>query len=161
MMATTNTAFEVSEREGSILELLRLQAALYAKLESFATRQRTLVTGDDVSPLLALLADRQRLSEQMAKLGEVLKPVRRDWQAVRETLAPADRAEAERLLEETEAHLKRMIEGDEHDARVLSVRKEAIARTLRATHTTSQAVSAYQSPSERCGRLDCIDEASS
>jgi len=160
-MAATNTAFEVSEREGNILELLRLQAALYAKLESFAARQRALVTGDDVSPLLALLADRQKLSGQMAELGEVLRPVRRDWQTFRETLGPADRAEAERLLEETEARLKRMIEGDEHDARLLSVRKEVIARTLRATHTTSQAVSAYQAPSERCCRLDCVDEVSS
>ncbi len=161
MTAATSTTTKALEDPRNILELLRVQAKLYAKLESFASRQRALVTGDDVGPLLSLLANRQRLSEQMAQLGEVLKPIRRDWQGYREALEPADRAEAERLLGETEGRLKRMIEGDEHDARVLSVRKQAVARTLRATHASSQAVSAYRTPTNRSGRLDCVDEASS
>lgn len=161
MTAATNTATETLEDPRSILELLRLQERLYAKLEAFAIRQRGLVTGDEVGPLLSLLADRQRLSEQMAQLGQKLEPIRRDWPTHREALAPDDRAEAERLLAETEERLKRLIEGDEHDARVLSARKEAVARTLRATHATSQAVSAYQSPSNRAGRLDCVEGASS
>jgi hypothetical protein len=161
MMAATSTTIETLEDPRNILELLRVQARLYARLESFASRQRTLVTGDDVGPLLSLLADRQRLSEQMAHLGEALKPIRRDWQAYREALAPPDRSEADRLLGETEERLKRMIESDEHDARVLSVRKQAVARTLRATHASGQAVSAYRSPTNHSGRLDCVDGDSS
>jgi hypothetical protein len=83
MMAATSTTIETLEDPRNILELLRVQARLYARLESFAIRQRTLVTGDDVGPLLSLLADRQRLSEQMAHLGEALKPIRRPTRAVR------------------------------------------------------------------------------
>ncbi|MGD2107902.1 MAG: flagellar export chaperone FlgN [Phycisphaerae bacterium] len=144
----------------AIVKLLRVQASLYAKLESVATRQRTLVTEDDIGPLLSLLADRRKLSEKMAELGQTLQPIRANWPAFRETLAPDDRDEAERLLAETKERLKRMIEADEHDARVLSVRKQAVARTLRATHTTSQAVSAYRSSAGRPVRFDCVNEDS-
>ena len=158
MTTATDTRTGTPDAPDDILGLLRQQAGLYARLESCAARQRSLVTGDDVGPLLALLGDRQRLSEQMTRLGERLAPVRRNWSRHRQELAPADQAEAERLLKETQARLQRVIEGDERDARVLSVRKEAVARTLRATHTTTQAISAYHLPSNHSGRLDCVDE---
>jgi len=155
-------AMETLKRESmtpnGILELLRLQAKLHAKLESFADRQRALVTGSDVGPLLSLLADRQKLTDQLVRVGDGLAPVRRDWAAVRERFTPDERAEAEQLLAETQERLKRMIEGDESDARLLSARKQSVARALRATHTTSQAVSAYRSPAGSASRLDCVDE---
>ncbi len=146
------------ERPEEILCLLREQASLYSKLDSLSTRQRSLVTGDDVGPLLTLLADRQRLSERLTRIAERLAPVRRDWGTYRDWLTPAQREEADRLLGESGQRLRRVIECDEHDARVLSGRKEAAARALRTTHATGRAVAAYGLEARPTGRLDCVDD---
>lgn len=141
-----------------VLDLLREQASLYAKLESLAARQRSLVTEDDVGPLLGLLADRQRLSEQLTRLSTRLAPVRGEWETCRRCLSPAQQAEADRLLSDAGGRLRRIIESDEQDARVLSGRKQAVATALQATHSTNQALRAYRAPTGRADRLDCVDE---
>ncbi len=142
-----------------VLLLLKEQASLYVKLESLSVRQRLLVTGDDVNPLLTLLADRQRLSERLVRIATRLASVRREWSTYRERLTPPQRAEAERLLSEGGRRLQRVIECDEQDARVLSGRKEAAASDLRTTHSTSRAISAYREPIGYSARLDCVDDA--
>ncbi len=141
-----------------VMHLLREQSSLYTKLESVSARQRSLVTEDDVSPLLALLTDRQRLSEQLQQIATRLAPVRREWDSYRERLTPEQRSEAGRLLDESGQRLRQLIDNDEQDARVLSGRKQAVARVLRTTHSTSQAISAYRAPTDRSGRLDCVNE---
>jgi len=52
-----------------ILALLREEASLYEKLHANAARQRSLVVGDDMGPLLASLADRQRLSVELTRIS--------------------------------------------------------------------------------------------
>ncbi len=141
-----------------VMHLLREQSSLYTKLESVSLRQRSLVTEDDVGPLLALLTDRQQLSEQLQQIATRLAPVRREWESYRERLTPKQRSEAGRLLDESGQRLRQLIDNDEQDARVLSGRKQAVARVLRTTHSTSQAMSAYRAPTDRSGRLDCVNE---
>jgi hypothetical protein len=146
------------ESPEDVLTLLRRQASLYAGLESLATRQRSLVTEDEVSPLLGLLGERQKLSQELSVIATSLAPSRKEWAVYRRRFTPSQRTEAERLLQDINGRLQRIIETDEHDARVLSARKQAVAQTLRATHSTSQAISAYRAPTSRPRRLDCIDE---
>ena len=141
-----------------VLNLLREQSALYARLESFAGRQRALITGDDPARLLLLLADRQRLSSELARIATTLGPVRREWSTYRARLTAAQRQEADQLLSDATVRLRRIIEGDERDARILSVRKEAAAQTLRAVHSTGKAIMAYREPGNRAVRLDCTNE---
>ena len=142
-----------------ILPLLREQIPLYTKLESYALRQRSLITGDDGNALLSLLANRQRISADLARVASRLEPVRREWARYRGQFTPAQRDEADRLLTEIHKRLKRVIENDEQDARLLAARKQATADTLRATHTIGQAVSAYRVPAGGSERLDRWDEA--
>lgn len=141
-----------------VMSLLREQSSLYSKLEGVSTRQRSLVTEDDVGPLLALLTDRQRLSEQLQRIATRLAPVRREWDSYRTQFTPKQRGEASRLLSEAGQRLRHLIDNDEQDARVLSGRKKAVAGILRTTHSTSQAISAYRAPTDRSGRLDCVNE---
>jgi len=156
-MADDNGSFSLDGPE-EILCLLREQASLYSKLDSLSMRQRSLVTGDDVGSLLRLLADRQRLSERLTRIAERLAPARQNWAAYRDWLAPAEREEADRLLGESGQRLRRVIQCDEEDARVLSGRKEAAARALRATHATGRAVAAYGVEARPAGRFDCVDD---
>ncbi len=138
--------------------LLRAQHAMYAALESLARRQRSLISGEHTGLLLTALADRQKLSGKLKAIAEKLEPVRRDWAASRECLSPSQRDEADRLVRETQAYLRRVIERDEEDTRLLSVRRQAAARALGAAHATGQAISAYRVPPGRRGRLDQMDE---
>jgi len=142
-----------------ILPLLREQIPLYTKLESCASRQRLLITGDDGNALLSLLANRQRISADLARVASRLEPVRREWARYRGKFTPAQRDEADCLLSEIHKRLKRVIENDEQDARLLAARKQATADALRVTHATGQAISAYRMPAGGSERLDRWDEA--
>ncbi len=57
--------------------------------------------------------------------------------------------EADRLLSIIQGRLKRVIDGDEQDARVLSARKQAVAGALRESHTIGEAMAAYHVRPER------------
>ena len=107
------------------------------------------MTEDDTRPLLALLADRQKLSTELTRIAGRLAPVRRDWAAFRDSLSPPQKTEADGLVEEAAQRLRRLIESDERDARLLSIRKRVTGDALRATHATGQAMSAYRMRSER------------
>lgn len=142
-----------------VLGLLRKQAALFGRLEQFAARQRGLVRADDAEPLLALLADRQRLSAELTGIAARLAPVRSAWQRFRESLTENQRAEADELVAESSQRLRRVIEGDEVDARLLSVKKQTLAGEMRAVSGVGQAISVYRAPAQRAVAASRLDES--
>ena len=133
---------------------------MYTRLESFAAQQRSLVRTEDTTPLLSLLADRQRLSVELTRLARRLEPVRRRWAAFREGFTASQREEADGLVSDVTRRLRRVIESDEKDARVLSVRKQSVASSLQASHSVGQALSAYRLPAGAAAGSDRLDEAS-
>lgn len=155
---STQNVMESSHPE-QMLDLLRQQASLFAKLESLAARQRRLVTSEDTRPLLALLADRQRISIELTSIAGHLEPVRRDWPAMRERLTNVERAEAERSLSESRERLQRIMDSDEQDARVLAARKQTVAAALRGAHDTGRAITAYHGRMDDRPAVTRLDEA--
>lgn len=138
---------DVSESPSTVLDLLREQARLYGELESCALRQRTLVAGDQVGPLLAVLSDRQKLSGSLASVGRRLEPIRAQWNSFRTRFAASELREADQLLTEASMRLQNVMKGDEQDARVLYGRKHAVANALRSVHSNHQAMNAYRGAS--------------
>jgi hypothetical protein len=159
MTTENDSGIDPPETPEEVLALLRAEIPLYEKLESYASRQRSCITKDDTGLLLSLLADRQKISTELARLTARLEPVRRNWSCCRERFAPAQRDEADRLLTEIHGHLKRVMESDEEDARLLVARKKAAADVLQATHSTGRAVSAYRVPTAAKDSLTRCDEA--
>jgi len=149
-----NSAGSVRE----VLALLREEAALYERLQVCADRQRSLVARDDLSPLLALLADRQALSVELTRIGECLAPVRRNWREYRKNLTEPEREEADELVACIEKRLRRAIESDEEDVRLLQARKQSVSQALQAAHSTGQALRAYRVPSPAPRRIDHVNE---
>lgn len=145
------TTAAVPSDPGRVLEWLREQSSLCTKLDALSVRQRSLVSADDVAPLLALLAKRQKLFAKLASLGARLAPVRREWPAFRDRFSAAQRAEADRLLQEGGRRLREVMERDAQDARVLAGRKEVVARGLKSAHATAHAISAYRTQSAAAG----------
>ena len=144
-----------------VLTLLRQQAELLGKLESLADRQRALVTRDDVGPLLAVLSNRQKLTQELEQVGHVLAPVKANWAVYCGRSEPRLMAEAQALLADNGAKLRRIIDRDDEDVRMLTTRKKAVATQMRATHSTGQAIHAYRAPVAASGRLDLVDEEAS
>jgi len=141
-----------------VLALLREQAAMYGKLETLAVRQQTLVAVEDAGPLLSLLADRQKLADGLTQVASRLEPVRQEWVAYRKRLSPSEQVEADQLWKDARQLLRRIIERDEQDARVLSARKQSGRRGLQTTHVTREALSAYRAPAAGAARLNRLDE---
>jgi hypothetical protein len=140
------------------LELLREQVALFAKLEGLSVRQQALVAGEAIEPLMSVLADRQRVSVRLAKIAEALGPVRRSWKQFRDALDATQRDEAEKFIASAEASLKRLIESDERDARILSARKRRVADTLSGLNSSGGAVAAYRRETQTVRRMDLVSE---
>lgn len=134
MNITTAIASVDMEKPEEILGLLREQSALYARLESFAAWQRSLVCMKDTAPLISLLADRQRLSVDLTHLASRLASVRRSWAAFRERFSTSQRTEADGLIADVAQRLRRVIESDEKDASVLFLRNQGGSSSLQATH---------------------------
>jgi len=129
--------------ESEIVPLLRQQASMFAKLERFALQQRMLVEQEDTRPLLELLAQRQKLSSDLAQVSQRLAPVRQGWTVFRERLCAGDRDEADALLDQMRLSLSRVIESDEQDARSLAVRKQLVRRDLNNSRAMGAAACAY------------------
>ncbi len=140
------------------LRLLRAEASLYERLEQCSQRQRSLVAEENVGPLLNLLAERRRLADELTRIGEALAPIKRGWSAFRARLSPDQQREAKALIESSRASLRRLIERDEEDARILMARKQAAARALRETQASSAALSAYRAPAVSPTGRNRVDE---
>ncbi|MFQ5413346.1 MAG: hypothetical protein ACE5E6_02700 [Phycisphaerae bacterium] len=145
---------ETRDADVDVLALLRRQSVLFARLESLATKQRGLITADDATPLLGVLADRRRVTDDLTALAGMLKPFRVQWAQYRLGLPAGQRDEAERLWADAETRLQGVIDGDARDARLLSAKKETAARTIGATYSSRQALSAYAAHTATGGRLD-------
>jgi len=142
-----STAAQTTSPEGDgaeLLDNLRLQVGLYEALETLSQKQRELVSRQDTAPLLSLLATRQRLTTKLHELGERINPARRRWDNVKASLGAAQRSEAETLLEQVRGHLRRLIEQDESDARMLSARRQTVGDALGAVRQNRSAIGAYR-----------------
>ena len=84
MTCSVDKTVDPVETPGDVLDLLREQLSLYTKLETCASRQRPLIASEDAGPLLSLLAERQKLSVELAGVGARLEPIRRDWEIHRQ-----------------------------------------------------------------------------
>ncbi len=146
-----------SNGASEVVSMLRKQASLFSRLEGFARRQRMLVVQEDTRPLLALLAERQKLSLELARVSQQLAPVRENWNSYRESLSVAERGEAAGLLDEIRDSLSRVIQSDEEDARSLGVRKQMVRQSLQASQIKGAAVGAYRASLAPSGRR--LDEA--
>ncbi len=127
----------------ALISLLRRQVSIYTRLEQLSGRQRGLIAAEEQQQLLALLAERQKLVDELGALNQGLIPLQKFWRDNRETVAPSLRAEADRLVGRAGEILQRVLGADEQDARILSARKAQTAKQVTALAQGRQAFEAY------------------
>ena len=113
-----------------VICLLRRQVGIYTHLEKLSGRQRDLIAAEDQQQLLTLLAERQKLVDELGALN-------------RETVVPSLRTEADQLVGCAGEILQRILGADEQDARILSARKAQTANQVTALAQSRQAFDAY------------------
>lgn len=150
-----------AEPNEEILHLLQRQAGLYRELQSLAERQRDAICGADTRPLLRLLADRQKLTDELTEVSGRIAPYRERWNELRDALTTQQREAADRLLREAAERLGRVIQTDEADARLLAVRKSQTATAATAVQSGQRMLAAYGSQAgQEAKHLDRTDEGS-
>jgi hypothetical protein len=129
----------------ALIGLLEEQRGLYGRLRLLADRQRTLIVQDDSRPLLALLAERQRLVDGLVSLNERLAPYRSEWTAVYGGLEETVRRRVAELLEEANAALGSILQSDSRDTAALTARRQGMVQQLATVDAGTRASAAYAS----------------
>ncbi len=143
-----------------LVELLGRQQGHYRQLRLLADRQRSLVTQDDPEPLLALLADRQRLVDGLVELNTQLAPFRQNWSDVYGRLDEPARKQVAALLEEVNTSLAAILQSDRKDTATLTAKRESMSNRMADVNAGSRASAAYSSAAQSgpsSGRLDMTD----
>ncbi len=138
-MAETDITSEASQ----LVELLERQRTLYRQLRGLAERQKSLVVSQDVQPLLALLADRQRLVDELMVLNEQMSVYRRNWSSIYSNLDEASRKHVASLLEEANTALGLILQSDSRDTATLSAKRQDVTTRLSSIDSGSRASAAY------------------
>ncbi len=141
-----------------LVQLLERQRALCARLKHIGRHQRTLIAQNDPAPLLALLAERQKVTAELVALGSRLKHVAENTGGTA-SRDPKHRQRAQALLAEVQESMRQIMGADTEDVKRLTVRKNAVSSALRSVPTHKQMLSAYgpPAPTHHAG-LDHTDE---
>lgn len=123
--------------------LVASQESMFARLEMLCQRQAGLVRAEETDLLLALLAERRSIVENIAEASAALAPFRRRWDAVLAALPDEKRGEIQRRLRLISETAARIASQDEADRRVMEQRRDAIADEMAGLSRGRGAVAAY------------------
>ena len=126
------------------LSLIEEQAEVCQRIARTADGQRGLISGDDPSALVALLADRQKLTNRLGVLSGRVGMMQARWRELREVVPEAQRRRAEGLARRIAETLRDVMERDEEDVQRLRVRKLEAERELSDVSRERGALDAYR-----------------
>ena len=92
-----------------LVELLERQVALFDHLGGLAERQSTLVNDGQAEALLALLAQRQQLIDQLDVVTAELEPFRSQWSELWTNLEPSGQKRISPLVERCQQQLSQIM----------------------------------------------------
>ncbi len=125
------------------MDLLKRQLALYQRIEQLADAQRKAIEVDDTRPLLKLLSQRQKLTTTLTNLDAELAPYREHWNEIKEALPPTERRGLDEMVEEAGERLRRILDRDEADGRLLAAKKNHMAHSMSELETARRTLVAY------------------
>jgi hypothetical protein len=134
--------------EHPAISALRQQVDCYRRLAKLADLQHVHVQQSQTEQLLAVLAGRQEVLDQLVLFEQAVAPERRRWAEFLGELAPDARGLAESLMAETRGLLEQITTADRNDALVLQQQKLNLGRQINQASAARQvnrnyAASAY------------------
>jgi hypothetical protein len=126
-----------------LVRALSGQRGLYVELLALARQQSQYVATGESEQLMAVLAARSRLIEQVAPLDVELQPFKGRWQEVLDGLAAPDRATVAGLLKEVQQLLADILAQDEMDKASLQRQKSDVGVQINRAVTGAALAKAY------------------
>lgn len=130
-----------------LMQLLERQREAYHRLRTLADRQSAVIAHDDPQALLTILADRQKLVDDLGRCHLALARFRRNWPAVMERLDEGLRTRVRGLLEENDRTLASVLDSDKEDAQRLAAKQEGARPLLSAAADKDRASREYAAAS--------------
>jgi hypothetical protein len=139
-----------------VILALEEQLACYQRLAKLAELQHEHVQHNQTELLLEVLAKRQGVLDQVARLEGVIAPAKREWTKYAAKLDAPSRTRAESLLAETRRLLEQITTADRQDAMVLQQRKLNLGRQINQATAARQVNRTYAAAAygQRAARMD-------
>lgn len=128
------------------LRALEEQRALCEKLDQLSLAQRTLIEGGRADALVELLTQRQVVIDRLDALSRHVEPLREGREGALSSLAAADRARVDELLEFVAASTERVRSRDDQDRAALERQRADVTRELVGMARSRGAMAAYGTP---------------
>jgi hypothetical protein len=135
------------------VSLLDAQRALLGELDALSQRQSTLIDGEDLEPLLALLDERQRVIDRVMPASRTLDELRWRWRTVRAALPETRREQVQRAEDAVLQLFTQLARRDERDQARLRGRLDATGAQLAGLATSRRAAGAYGPVSSTAARF--------
>jgi len=128
-----------------LIDLLDQQRSIYQQLFDLSACQSQLVSAGDAEPLLSLLAQRQRLIDDLTQLNNHIEPYKQNWPALWARLDGRTQAGIQSLIDQVQALLDQILARDEQDRLALSAQRDHTGSQLKQVRTGTAANRAYGS----------------
>lgn len=123
--------------------ILDKQLALYRQLAALSERQQGLIQDEQTDGLMAVLADRQRVIDQISDVNAEVEPFAQNWGALVPKLDEPLRAALGAKLAELDSLVAEINTRDEQDRKVLESRRSEASEALDDVSRRRAAVGAY------------------
>ncbi len=152
------TAISDTSWAATLLELLQRQQALYENLRELGGEQTRLIEAADTERLLALLARRQQLIDQLTRLNQQLQPYKRDWTTCWASLDAGSRQRIGALIQRVQMLVDQIMKTDEADRVRLTQQRDEIADGLNRMNRGASVHRAYGKAGPNAGENRFTDQ---
>ncbi len=137
-----------------LVEQLEAHGALCGVLDAISQRQGQIVADGDASAILSVLAERERVIEDLTRCNARIEPLRRVWDAVSGTASAEQRDDIAGRIDALAGLIGAISERDAEDREALERRRDAVVAELHAMNAQRQAMGSYgkaEIPANRVG----------
>ena len=126
-----------------VIDALEDQLGCYQRLAKLAELQHVHVQHNQTEELMTVLACRQGVLDEIARLERLVAPAKRDWTKYVTGIATDLRTRAESLLAQTRTLLEQITLADQLDALVLQQRKLSVGKQMDQASSAKHVNRAY------------------
>jgi hypothetical protein len=126
-----------------LIEQLEVHRALCGMLDAISQRQGQIVAQGEAGAILAVLAERESVIEELSRSNARIEPLRRVWDSVVSSVEASQRDDVAERIEALAGLIGAVSERDNLDRQALEQRRDAVVAELRAMETQRKAVGTY------------------
>jgi len=126
-----------------LIEQLEVHRALCGMLDAISQRQGKIVAQGEAGAILAVLAERESVIEELSRSNARIEPLRRVWDSVVSGVEASQRDDVAERIEALAGLIGAVSERDNLDRQALEQRRDAVVAELRAMETQRKAVGVY------------------